>query len=198
MDRFAFYRAGDKFFTLVIRITNTGKTPSGYYYVYGDEPWVGQFGSSEGNVGWTKDRLYYYESSVDTKKYSYAGIFDGGNVAVPNQEYVLYSNAANFIEWLGDVRPDLVYFSNKIGLFADEKRKILLDSPNNRVMMLQWGPRILPPNASESIILAIGMAEKDPRTGIPVKPALQLDKDYIDYIISHRDVNKKSWFYSPR
>jgi hypothetical protein len=187
MDRFAFYRAGDRFFTLVIRLTNTGKTPSGYNYIYGDEPWVGKFGSSQGNIGWAKDRLYYYESGVDTNKYSYAGMFDGGNTALPDQAYLLYTDAANFIEWLGDVRPDVVYFSNKIGVFAEESRKILPDSPDNRVIMLEWGPRILQPNASESIILAIGMAEKDPRTGIPVKPALQLDKEYLDYIISHRD-----------
>lgn len=187
MDRFAYYRAGDRFFTLIIRITNIGKSPVGYFYVYGDEPWVGHFGSSAGNIGWSKNRLYYYESSVDLNNNSFAGMFDNGNPVLKNMQYVLYTGTANFIEWLGNVRPDLVYFSNRIGGFSEESGKIPLESNNNRIIMLQWGPRMLAPGASESIILAMGMAVKDPSTGIPVKPPLQLDKDSISYIIKYSD-----------
>lgn len=40
MDRYAFFRAGDPYFILVVKVSNRGLTPSAYIYTYGDEPWV--------------------------------------------------------------------------------------------------------------------------------------------------------------
>ncbi len=187
MDRYVFYRAGDQFFTLVMTIKNIGQSVNGYFYIYGDEPWVGKFGTSEGNIGWTKGKLYNYEGPFDTTKNTYAGMYDYGNTAIPGKQYLLYSGAANFIQWMGGVRPDFGYFSNQPGSFTDENRLVPLASPDNRVIFLQWGPRSLLPGQSESIILAIGMANTNSETGMPVKPDLKLEQEYIEYIISHSE-----------
>ncbi len=58
IDRYAYFRPGEPYFLLSIRIKNVGNEAANYYYCYGDDPWLGDFGSSKGNVGWTRDRLY--------------------------------------------------------------------------------------------------------------------------------------------
>ncbi len=183
IDRYAIFRAGETYFTLLIKITNMGMYPATYFYVYGDEPWVGEFGSSAGNVGWVKDRLYYYEGMVDPRKYSYAGMYDIGNPVILGEKRK-FTGVANFIEWMGELTPDLVYFSNKEGEFAEEKERVPLYSKDNRVIFLQWGPRRLLPGRYEYMILAIGMAGNEPKSGFPVKPVVTLNPGDRDIILS--------------
>lgn len=182
LDRFAFFKAGRHYFTLVIRIVNEGARPAGYFYVYGDEPWVGNYGTSAGNVGWLADRLVHYEQSVDPERYGWGGYFDYGNAAA-GESPGSGSGTANFIEWQQGVRPNLVYFSNRIGAFAEERARVPLADPANRVIFLQWGPRYLYPGQSDTLVLVIGMADHDPVSGLPVKPATTFDpRDYAPVI----------------
>lgn len=168
IDRFASFRAGARHMTLAIRITNTGTQPAGYFYIYGDEPWLGNYGSSVGNVGWVHDRIVKHEGTIDPQRYGWAGYFDYGNDAAG--EAHVYSGIANFIDWQAGVRPDTVYFSNRIGAFADERDQVPLSDASNRVLFLQWGPRLLNPGQSETIVLSVGMADINPVSGFPVKP----------------------------
>lgn len=174
LDRFAFFKAGCRYFTLVIRIQNEGVRPAGYFYVYGDEPWVGNYGTSTGNVGWLADRLVRYEQQVDPIRYGWGGYFDYGNDAA-GESHDGATGMANFIEWQQGVRPNLVYFSNRIGSFAEERDRVPLGSTDNRVMFLQWGPRYLYPGQSDTLVLVIGMADRDPASGFPVKPETAFD-----------------------
>lgn len=180
IDRFALFRAGEPYFVLAIKVTNAGQFPVSYYYNYGDEPWVGDFGTSVGNVGWVRDRIFYYEGQVDPSRYTFAGMYDGGNRMILGGELGTFSHTANFIEWLGANRPDLVYFSNRIGVFAQESEKVPLYSKNNRVLFLQWGPKLLQPNQTDLYMLAIGMAGHDQKSGLPVKPEVRLDPGALE------------------
>ncbi|HEY6872969.1 MAG TPA: hypothetical protein VI298_09615 [Geobacteraceae bacterium] len=172
IDRYVYLNAGDTYFVLSIKITNIGTVPAAYFYVYGDEPWVGNYGNSAGNVGWTKDGLIKYETVLDSTRYSYAGIFDYGNDAIGEGHD--FTMTANFIEWLGKEKPDTVYFSNDSGeMKADPAQKVPLAS-NTRFIGLQWGPRVLNPQQSAYYTLAIGMAGHDPKTGFPVKPDINV------------------------
>ncbi len=186
IDRYALYRAGEPYLVLAIRITNVGQQPAGYFYVYGDEPWVGDYGTSIGNVGWTKDRLLFYEALIDPKENSFVGMYDYGNRAI-NEKKERFSRMANFIEWIGMVRPQLVYVSNKEGKISDESQHIPLDSPNNRVLFLQWGPRLLTPGQSDLLIMAIGMAGHDPKSDIPVKPEITIDWDDLNFVLTNEE-----------
>ncbi|MBI1922316.1 MAG: hypothetical protein HYS23_14670 [Geobacter sp.] len=183
VNRFVMYTAGDRHFFLIIEIKNIGQVPAGYYYLYGDEPWVGDFGTSAGNVGWLKDRPFYFEGYIDTTANSFAGMYDIGNPYVLGGTSAQYTEVANFIDWSYGVKPDMAYFSNTIGTFADEKKKVPLFSKQNRVIMLQWGPRILAPGKSDRLVLAIGMAYKDPRKWLPVKPETKLDMNMVDFLL---------------
>ena len=171
MDRYAYFRAGDTYFILSIKITNTGKRAATYFYLYGDEPWVGDYGSSAGNVGWVKGRTINYVQWVDTEKYTYAGMYDHGNSAIG--ETGSATNIANFVEWLGNNKPADVYFSNNPDDYPKDRLENVPLSSNSRYLGLQWGPRVLKPGQSEYYTLAIGMAGHDPVTGFPVKPEIK-------------------------
>jgi len=184
IDRFAFIRAGERQVVLAIKITNTGVTPAGYFYVYGDEPWVGDYGSSAGNVGWTEAGLQYYEGVFDTAQNTVAGMYDVGNKMIPG-ETGPFTGLANFISWRGGMRPDLGYFSNKEGKFAELPEKVPLYSRTNRVMFLQWGPRPIKPGQSDLILLTIGLADKNPKTGLPKAPPSSLDLDDLQFVLQN-------------
>lgn len=173
IERFLFYQTGDAFVTLVTNLINVGSRPTLFSYMYGDEPWVGDYGSSAGNVGWLEGRVALTEMLIDTRRYTYAGIFDYGN-PLAGEPHDFATRKANFIEWHQESRPDLAYFSNQFGVIAPEEKKVPLNSKNNRVVALQWGPRVLNPGQSFSFTISVGMADNDPKTGFPVKPDTSL------------------------
>jgi len=176
IDRYAYFTAGETYFLLSIWIKNIGTTPASYCYVYGDEPWLGDFGSSKGNVGWVSDRLVSYEEFIDPDKYSFAGYFDFGNSAVsPDHNFTM---AADFLEWLGDTKPDLVYFSNGPTDYPPKDGTKVPLASNSRFLGLQWGPRVLKPGESDNLRLAVGMATFNPKTGSLIKPEIRLDSGH--------------------
>jgi hypothetical protein len=113
-------------------------------------------------------------------------MYDCGNSVIPG-EAAGVTHMANFIQWLGDARPNLVYFSNRIGSFAEEGERVPLSDKENRVIMLQWGPRYLLPQQSELLILAIGMADHDAATGFPQKPEVSVDRNFLNLMLGNED-----------
>jgi hypothetical protein len=94
---------------------------------------------------------------------------------------------ANFIEWIGMIRPQLVYISNKEGRISEDSQRVPLDSPDNRVLFLQWGPRLLLPGKSDMLMMAIGMAEHNPKSDIPVKPEVNINWDDLNFVLSSEE-----------
>lgn len=168
IERIADFKAGQPFFILSFRIENTGREPARFFYYYGDEPWLGNYGTSGGNVGWVKNRLVKYVSIIDTRKYTYAGFFDCGNDAIGEGHN--FTRTANFLEWESALNT-IVYYANDPGEnILDKLDKEPLQGAS-RTMFIQWGPSNLPPGGTDYYLLAVGMANTDPRTGFPVKPA---------------------------
>ena len=174
VEKYLFYEAGNSYFTLITRVKNVGVKPVAFYYLYGDEPWLGHFGSAKGNVGWLKDGLVKTETEIDTRTNSYAGLVDYGNDLAGESRR--FTGKANFIEWDNSSRPDMAYFSNVAGRFDQSKGgKSPLNNDTCRFLGLEWGPRPLMPAQSFSFTLAIGMANNDMATGFPVKPVTPLN-----------------------
>ena len=168
ISKHAYFRAGDPYFLLAINVRNIGMQAVTYSYLYADEPWLGNFGSSGGNVGWSAEGLYQYVGVVNTKRTRYAGFFDYGNDAIgEGHDYTLL---ANFLEWLGPQEP-FVYFTNGPTVSPLVGNAKIPLSGNSRYIGVEWGRRDLHPGGSETYRLAIGMAGSD---GLPVKPALNL------------------------
>ncbi|MBI4823572.1 MAG: hypothetical protein HY805_05000 [Nitrospirae bacterium] len=170
MKRLASFRAGDDYFTLKVRITNASKNIILYGYAYGDEPWIGNFSSSEGDVGWYKGGLIKHEMYLSPLDYKYAGWWDYGNDAAGEMHN--YTGYANFIEWVRPT-PTYVYFSNIMDECCSES--LPLNATFNRVINIVWLHQMLLPGESRDHVLAIGMAHIDPLINLPRKPEVRLD-----------------------
>lgn len=165
VDRIAYFKAGEPYFILEMKIKNIGDNIAGFFYVYGDEPWLGDYGYSEGDVGWTKDGLILTEKQIDPKKYNFVGLYDYGNELIGETHN--FTNMANFIEWEPKNPPTTVYFANQFGS-VDERKP--LAHQLNRVVSLQWGPIYLKPNEIYNLKFAVGMAIGNPSLKLPMKP----------------------------
>jgi len=171
--RMLFYSAGNSYVILVTEFTNRGTVAVPLQYMYGDEPWVGNFGSSAGDVGWMDRELILTERQIDTKKHAYFGMFDYGNELAGEDHN--FTGIANFIEWPRDERPDKAYISNFSGGVINPDKAVPLVSRTNRFIGLQYGPLMLKPGESFTFTIAVGMAGRDPKTGFPVKPKTGLN-----------------------
>lgn len=169
IERTMFYEVGNKFITYNTVIKNPTALPTTLTYVYGDEPWLGNYYTfSKGNIGWDQRGLLLTETLIDVHKTSYVGLFDYGNPLAGESHS--FTNKANFIEWDPLMPPDVAYVSNQFGKVAPPEEKIPLNSYNSRVVSLQWGPYILDPRSSLAFTIKVGMADNDPKTGMPRKP----------------------------
>lgn len=173
LKRFLHYQAGDTYISLLTTITNAGNTTAGFLYSYGDEPWVGNYGTSKGNIGWYRDGLILHEMSVNPVRHSFIGMFDYGNELAGEPHN--FTGKANFIEWGAENRPNKVYISNGEEVIENAPNPAPLSSPSNRILDLIWGPISLAPRQSFSFEIAVGMAGIDPVSGMPVKPKTHLD-----------------------
>jgi hypothetical protein len=172
-NRMLFYTIGNKYVILATKITNRGTVPVSMQYLYGDEPWVGNFGSSAGDVGWDAKGLLLSEHELDTKRSSFIGMFDYGNQLAG--ETHTFTGIANFIEWDHAEPPDKAYVSNFSGGTMQGPKPMPLVSTTNRFIGLQWGPRTLNPGESFNFTIAVGMADNDTKTGMPKPPKTELN-----------------------
>ena len=169
MQRRVEMTAGVPDLNLTVKISNRGNGTGRYFYYYGDEPWLGDFGSAKGDIGWVDGRLIENEETVDPKTVSFAGMADFGSSTLGEGHN--FGHAANFIAWLGPDKPDIVFFANKYDGFAHDPQVKVPLSGDGRSIGMYWGPRVLSPGQNQVFALAIGMAEKNPLTGLPCIPA---------------------------
>jgi hypothetical protein len=170
MRRIVSFRAGEDYYVLKIKLTNSGPKPITYGYSWGDEPWLDRYGDSTGDIGWYDGGLIKTEHLISPTKHKYAGFWDYGNELAGEDHN--YSGYANFVEWFSTT-PSLVFFSNAIDKCCDETAP--LSSKTDRVMNIVWLNQILMSKESKTYTLAIGMAKPDPETGMPVKPDTAID-----------------------
>lgn len=169
VDRRARFVAGQPYFELDITLVNAGKSPGQYFYLYSDEPWVGDYGGATGDIGWVPGRLISYEETIDPQIYSSAGMVDYGNAAIGERPQ---SRVANFIEWGRGTRPDRVYFANQFEGFEHPASVLVPLAGDGRSLGLYWGPKWIRPAEKQTLSLHIGMAQLDATTGLPQKPVI--------------------------
>lgn len=165
MTRRAIMRAGTGYLTLKVSFTNDSDKPVMYSFAYGDEPWIGSFGASRGDVGWYQGGFIQKETSLSPNKYRYAGYWDFGNSLAG--EKPVYTGYANFIEWDNPV-PSMVTLSNSTDRCCDENRP--LDDESARSIVLTWLSQSLQPGETRTYTMAIGMARLGERRGFPEVP----------------------------
>lgn len=163
MKRRLYKKAGEDYILFKVEFTNKGKLPVQYNYLFGDEPWVGDFGNSDGDIGWSDRGVYKTHIYLLPSRIRFAGIWDRGNDLIGERQ--TFSNFANFIEWL-DNPPTFVQFSDD---FRSVHENQPLSSKFNRIVNLQWLYQVLMPGESKGYTFAMGMARPDSK-GTPLKP----------------------------
>lgn len=171
MERYAYFAAGEPYFGLGIKPTNVGPHPARFTYLYADEPWVGDYGTAAGDVGWVEGSFVYTETFIDPRLYRHAGFTDRGNPLIGEQG--TFTGVANFIDWPGDNRPDYVYFANDFRGFNHPPELTVPLAGEARSLGLVWESRLLNPGESQRIFLRLGIAAVDPASGLPSKPPLR-------------------------
>jgi hypothetical protein len=162
VDKVATSRAGAAWWIIATAVTNTCARPVRFDFFTGDDPWLGLYRSSDGDVGWTP--LGLLEREAEIAPFTEGGIYDLGNRAM-GQGPEPFSNQANFfLIDPGAPLPDRAFLANR---FAHEAEEIdprhVLTHEKMIALNLGWARRTLPPGATFTAALAMGLA----RTGAP-------------------------------
>lgn len=173
VTKVAYTKPGVKWWIIATRITNICKHTINFDFYTGDDPWLGTYKSSDGDVGWTPAGLVRHEKALEKGLFSAGGFYDLGNKELGQKEGK-FSNQANF--FLLDPAtplPDLSLFANR---FAHDKKDInpekALNNKSLTALNLAWKKKILKPNEGLTIAMAMGLAQTSDPGSIPRLPKI--------------------------
>ena len=172
-------RARAPFWVIATRVVNRCDHAIHFDFFTGDDPWIGLYKSSEGDVGWTQDGLVRREKVLGPGAFFAGGLYDLGNVQAGEREGG-FSNQANF--FLLDptlALPSFVAFANS---FAHQASDVDPDRPLDDATMtalnLGWVDQRLEPGEGVTLAQAVGLAKTDERGArLPSVPAVT-DEDW--------------------
>lgn len=173
VDKAATTRADTPWWVIATRITNRCEHPVRFHLYSGDDPWLGRYASSEGDVGWTPAGLVRHEAALGVGEFTTGGLYDLGNSSVDGVEGS-FSNEASFVA-LDPVAPppDHAIFANA---FAHESAEIDPDRPLDHhsltALNLVWRDQVLEPGASFTWAMALGRAHTGEPGEVPTTPDL--------------------------
>lgn len=145
----------------------------------GDDPWIGLYASSEGDVGWTPQGIVRTETALGLGQFTSGGFYDLG---AAGERPGSFSNQANFFALDPALPlPDFVAFANR---FAHRSKEVdssrPLDNKTMTALNLGWRARSLAPGESMDMAMALGLAstsDGDNSRTLPQPPALS-DADW--------------------
>ncbi len=169
-------RRGVRFWILATRVENRCKTPVRLDLFTGDDPWVGRYRSSDGDVGWSVEQgILRNEAAFAAGEFTAGGLYDLGNRSLGQKEGG-FSGQANFFALDPALPlPDLTLLANRFAhrrTEVDPKRP--LDNKSLTALNLGWLHRTLKPGRGFNVALAMGLARTDPKQpgGTPRVPAI--------------------------
>jgi hypothetical protein len=169
----ALTKADWRYWVIATRIQNRCERPVRFDFWSGDDPWIGLYASSEGDVGWTPAGLVRHETLFGLGRFEAGGLYDLGNEAAGEKQGT-FSNQANFFALDPALAlPDFAGFANR---FAHREAEIdhhrPLDNQTMTALNLGWRNRVLLPGAGMDMALALGLAETGEPGDIPRVPAM--------------------------
>jgi len=169
----AYTRLGVPWWIIATRITNGCERPIRFDFFSGDDPWIGLYRSSDGDVGWTPEGLVRRETALGPGRFTAGGFYDLGNEALGQKEGS-FSNQANFV-LLDPVRPlpDLTLFANRFAHAPDEiDPERPLDNKSLTALNMGWRDLALAPGASFTTAMALGLARTGKPGEVPTLPQI--------------------------
>lgn len=173
VTKVAHTRAGARWWILATRVTNSCDKPVRFHFFSGDDPWLGMYRSSDGDVGWTLQGLVRQEMALGLGLFTAGGLYDLGNRALGQKE-AGFSNQANFF-LLDPAVPlsDLALFANAFAhSLKDVDPKRPLDNKTLTALNLGWIQRTLQPGQGFTTAMALGLAHTGEPGEIPRLPRI--------------------------
>ena len=178
VTRVATTRAGVRWWVLATRITNACDRPVHFDFFSGEDPWIGRYRSSEGDVGWTEGQLVRHEAAFGPGEWFAGGMYDLGNRALGEAEGSFSNQANAFVLDPATPLPDVVLYANA---FVHDEAEVdprrPLDNQSLTAVNLGWKDRTLLPGEGMTIAMALGLAETGAPGTVPRPPALD-DADW--------------------
>jgi hypothetical protein len=167
----ALTKAGWRFWIIATRIQNRCDRAVRFDLWTGDDPWLGLYASSEGDVGWTPTGLVRYETVFGVGRFTAGGFYDLGTVG---EKEGSFSNQANFFALDPALPlPDFTAFANRFAHGPDDvDSQRPLDNKTITALNLGWRRRTLAPGQSMDMTLALGLAETGEPGTLPKLPAM--------------------------
>jgi hypothetical protein len=164
VTRYLLWPRGEPFVVISSSIRNRCEAAKRLSFWTGDDPWIGLYKSSDGDVGWYAGGIVRTEKAIPGREFRWGGLYDLGNELL-GQSADKFSNVANFI-MVDPSRPPptKVYFANS---FPHSDKEIdparPLDNKTLTAVNLGWTGLELQPGREVLFRYALGRA----RTGEP-------------------------------
>ncbi|HEY5285000.1 MAG TPA: hypothetical protein VIM14_19565 [Polyangia bacterium] len=170
----AFAKAAARTWIIATRIQNRCDKPVHFDLWTGDDPWIGLYASSEGDVGWTPQGLVRNETAFGMGQFTAGGLYDLGKIG---EKPGSFSNQANFFALDPALPlPDFAAFANRFAHGSkDVDPRRPLDNKTMTALNLGWRARTLGPGESMDMAMALGMAsarDGDAGETLPQLPVL--------------------------
>lgn len=177
VTKLAAMERGARHLVIATRIQNRCDRPLRFDLWTGDDPWLGNYASSDGDVGWIPDGLVRHERALGVGAFTAGGFYDLGNTALGQREDG-FSNQANAIVLDPALPlPDLALFANR---FAHAARELdpgrPLDNKTMTALNLGWLDRRLAPGEGLSFAFALGLARTGAPGSVPAAPVVALEE----------------------
>lgn len=198
VDKRLMWKQGATYVLIGTRVRNICNEAVQFDFWTGDDPWIGKYRSSEGDVGYANGMLVRFETKLESATFQFGGVYDLGNIESGEREGT-FTGAANFIMPRPTLnlgghgslaapfapnstfpQPDNVYIANRFAhADAEIQPQKPLDNKSMLALNLGWKSVSLTPQETVSFGYALGMAQSTGTAEVPLAP----------------EINAKEWTY---
>ena len=157
-----------------VRLTNTSDYDFAFDLWTGDDPWVGEYGTAEGDRGWFDGGVFDNERSLEPAEVGCLGVVDREVTLGEGEAARTFAVANAFCLSPASARPDQVHFANRFAHGPDEVHPELpLEGSTMTAFNLGWIDVKLAPGEQLELAYALGMADASGSAeDVPVPPAI--------------------------
>jgi len=169
----AYAKEGWNAWIIATQVTNPCDHPVRFHFHSGDDPWLGRYASSDGDVGYTQDGIVRKERSFVAGAFTAGGLYDLGNSEL-GQNATGFSNQANYFALDPALPlPDFTAIANRFAhTAADVHSDQPLDNKTMTALNMGWRDLALAPGESFQVAMALGLAETAAPGSLPRVPPL--------------------------
>lgn len=200
VDKRLIWKQGATYVLIGTRVWNICNNAVQFDFWTGDDPWIGKYRSSEGDIGYANGMLVRFEAKLESTTFQFGGVYDLGNIESGEREGT-FTGAANFMMPRPRLnmggrgspeapfasnstfpQPDNVYIANRFAHADSEIRpQRPLDNKGMLAINLGWKSVSLAPQETVSFGYALGMAQSTGTAEVPLAPKINAKEwTYLD------------------